>query len=725
MDPPPSQQEGVFWVHVALDVPLYNVFDYRWSRPIAVGQRVIVSFGRRKLMGVVVACPEQPTVDPSSIKSVERVIDDLPPLSAAWLKMTQFAADYYQQPLGEVILPVLPARLKSVAAYMGPKAGEGPVAKYLSKQAKLNKQNTTQKKKPLESIQRGNACTDIDQTTPLTSPAPLTPPTPPVTLNAEQQAAVAAITAHEGYQTSLLFGVTGSGKTEVYLAAAEQTLRKGRSVLFLVPEINLTPQFAASLQRRLAQVVSPSQMALMHSGLTDTQRQDAWVRAALADARIILGTRMAVFAPLSNIGLIVVDEEHDPSYKQQEGLRYSARDLAVWRGRQEQASVVLGSATPALETWHQAQRGQYQLLTLTQRARQTQMPVIDLIDTRRLTLQQGLSPQVIKAMTETLSKSEQVLVFLNRRGYAPVLHCASCGWVSQCQNCSVFAVLHRDSPNKLRLHCHHCGRQTPAPRACPECGDQDLQPMGRGTQRLEEHLSELFPSARIARIDADTTRRKGSAQALFDTVHAGLVDILVGTQMVSKGHDFARLGLVVVLNADGMLFSQDFRAPERLFAQLMQVAGRAGRHLGQGLVLLQTGYPEQAVYRALCQHDYPGFAKATLKERNQAQLPPFVYQALLTAQARELNDALGFLTHAQSQANTVMATHQLQEHVTMFDPIPLRVTRVAQLCRAQLLVESASRVALHQLLRVWLPVLGQRHAKGQLRWQIEVDPLEI
>lgn len=715
-----------FWLQVALDVPLDGVFDYRADVPVATGLRVIVPFGRRQLMGVVVGCPDQPALPPESIKSIERVIDDLPPLTPAWLDMARFAAEYYQRPLGEVMLPVMPARLRSVAAYTSVQSGDGPVAKQLAKQAKQAKQanQANQAKKANQAKQAQQKKTKahhLDVAVEVDDQHHK----PALQLNTQQKVAVDTITATTAYQTCLLFGVTGSGKTEVYLAAAARVLQSGRRVLFLVPEINLTPQFAASLQARLAPYVQADQIALMHSGLTDTQRQESWVRAAMGDARIVLGTRMAIFAPLSNLGLIVVDEEHDPSYKQQEGLRYSARDLAVWRGRQDQATVVLGSATPSLESWAQAQRGHYKRLNLTERAHQTLMPHVRLIDTRRADLKQGLTPQVVDAMTQTLAQQQQVLVFLNRRGYAPVLHCASCGWLSQCKNCSVFAVLHRDQPNKMRLHCHHCGQQTPVPKACPECGDQDLQAMGRGTQRLEEHLTELFPQARLARIDADSTRSKGSAQALFEQVHAGLVDILVGTQMVSKGHDFARLGLVVVLNADSMLFSQDFRAPERLFAQLMQVAGRAGRHQGQGQVLVQTGYPEQPIYKALCQHDYPGFAQSTLEERRVAQLPPYVYQALLTAQARELNTAIDFLQHSRNVAQTWLDTQSAPENITLFDPVPLRVTRVAQVCRAQLLVESPSRSALHQLLKAWLPALGTRHAKGQLRWQLEVDPLEI
>src|SRR5690606_8251667 len=421
-------------------------------------------------------------------------------------------------------------------------------------------------------------------------------------------------------------------------------------------------------------------------------------------ARMLLGTRMAIFAPLANLGLIVVDEEHDASYKQQDGLRYSARDLAVWRARDLGIPVVLGSATPSLESWHHAERGHYLRLSLPGRARASDLPAIRLIDTRRLVMRQGISPQLSDAIAQRLERGEQSLVFLNRRGYAPVLHCASCAWVSHCPRCTAFTVLHRIAGRGHRLHCHHCGYQASVPRACPECGDQDLQPMGRGTQRVEEHLAELFPEARISRIDADSTRRKGSAQTLFAAVHAGEVDILVGTQMVAKGHDFARLGLVGVLNADAALFAHDFRAPERLFAQLMQVAGRAGRHGGGGEVLIQTGYPEQPVYQALLRHDYAGFARHALEEREITGLPPFAYQALLTAEARELAQALAFLQQARDLATG--SDFPGASSLNLYDPVPLRVVRVANIERAQLLLESTSRPALQAFLTAWSSYLA-------------------
>jgi primosomal protein N' (replication factor Y) len=454
-------------------------------------------------------------------------------------------------------------------------------------------------------------------------------------------------------------------------------------------------------------------------------------------ARVLLGTRLSLFTPLPELGLIVVDEEHDPSYKQQEGLRYSARDLAIWRARDLGVPVVLGSATPSLESWHHAQAGRYRLLTLPQRAMAAEPPRIRLIDTRNLHLKQGLSPQLTKAVAQRLELGQQSLIFLNRRGYAPVLHCDACGWVSGCNRCSAYMVLHRDagrpgSPSRHELRCHHCGWQHRVPVACPDCGNQDLQPMGRGTQRLEEHLAELFPQARIARIDADSTRRKGSAQELFARMHAGDVDILVGTQMVAKGHDFQNLGFVGVLNADAMLFSHDFRAPERLFAQLMQVAGRAGRAGQGGEVFIQTGYPEQPLYQALVRHDYDGFARYALQERQSAGLPPFAFQALLTAEARELAQAQEFLARARAvterpdpASGIDLSQAADMSRITLYDPVPLRVVRVANVERAQLLAESDSRPALQAFLRAWFSALPTLASTARVRWNLEVDPLEI
>ncbi|OWT59302.1 primosomal protein N' [Candidimonas nitroreducens] len=682
-------------MRVALDVPLPGLFDYRSDCPVAVGTRVIVPFGRRRMVGVVVETPAVPALAEASIKAVEQVLDDLPPLPADWLALAGFAAQYYQRPLGEVMLPALPASLRKVSAYQGPRSAGGPVQR-------------------------------SDKRRPAAPHAVAAEPAPG--LNAQQAEAVHAITAIQGHRTVLLHGVTGSGKTEVYLHAAQPVLQRGGQVLFLVPEINLTPQLEQSLRSRLGWPDAPAALAVLHSGLAEGERLRAWLAAQRGQAQVLLGTRLSIFTPLPRLGLIIVDEEHDASYKQQDGLRYSARDLAVWLGRDRGIPVVLGSATPSLESWYHAERGHYLKLTLSQRARQVELPAIRLVDTRRLALQQGFSPQLLEALGARLERGEQSLIFLNRRGYAPVLSCASCGWVSQCPRCSAYTVLHRaagrmGAGHRQRLHCHHCGYQAPVPAACPDCGDQDLRPMGRGTQRVEEHLAEFFPQARIARIDADSTRRKGSAAQLFAQVHAGQVDILVGTQMVAKGHDFTNLGLVGVLNADAMLFAHDFRAPERLFAQLMQVAGRAGRHVRGGEVIVQTDYPEQAVYQALLRHDYTGFAQYSLAERESIGLPPYAYQALLTAEARELAVALEFLGRARTLLQELAA--ECGAALSLYDPIPLRVVRVANIERAQLLVESRHRPSLQASLARWMPRLPDAADGLRVRYQLEVDPLEI
>ncbi|MFA7624119.1 MAG: primosomal protein N' [Pusillimonas sp.] len=689
---PPEGQR--FWLGVALDVPLPGVFDYWSAVPAMVGQRVLVSFGRRQMIGMVAQVRSQPDLAVGQVKPVEQVLDDLPPMPEDWLRLTAFAARYYQRPLGEVMLPALPVPLRKVSAYTGKGARGGPVAR-----ADRRKAGTSEV-----------AVADV---------APV--------LNEEQRAAVDAIAAANGHETFLLHGVTGSGKTEVYLAAAAQVLAAGKQVLFMVPEINLTPQFEQTLRARLAQVANDDVLAVLHSGLADGQRLRAWLRVLRGQARVLLGTRLSIMTPMPEPGLIIVDEEHDTSYKQQDGLRYSARDLAVWRGRDAGVPVVLGSATPSLESWHNANKGQYTRLSLTRRARDVQLPKVRLVDTRRLAMDQGFSPQLLEAIGERLKRKEQVLVFLNRRGYSPVISCASCGWISNCPRCTAYTTLHRMQGRRTHNHlqCHHCGYHAPVPRRCPDCGDQDLKPMGRGTQRIEEHLAEWFPHARISRIDADTTRLKGSAEALFAQVHAGEVDILVGTQMVAKGHDFARLGLVGVLNADTMLFAQDFRAPERLFAQLMQVAGRAGRHTQGGEVIIQTDYPEQPVYQALSKHDYQGFARYSLDERETVGLPPFAYHALLTAEAREVQTALSFLTQAAALPEADPAGYPAASSVMRYDPVPLRVVRVANTERAQLLVESDSRPALQAFLSRWSSDVLALASQLRIRCHLEVDPLEI
>lgn len=553
------------------------------------------------------------------------------------------------------------------------------------------------------------------------STAAVRPPEP--ALHPEQRQAVDAIAAATGFAPFLLHGVTGSGKTEVYLHAIAATLARdpGAQVLMLVPEINLTPQ----LQARIAARFPAAPLAVLHSGMADQERTLHWLAAHRGEARIVLGTRMAVMASLPTLALIVVDEEHDTSYKQQEGLRYSARDLAVWRAKQLGIPVVLGSATPSMESWWRAEQGAYRKLVLRERAQaDAVLPTVRLVDLnherqRQRPLYEGLSAPLLQAIEARLARGEQSLLFLNRRGYAPVIACDSCGWLSGCPRCSAYLVLHR--PERC-LRCHHCGLEARIPHHCPDCGNVDIAPLGRGTQRIEEALAARFPQARIARIDADSTRRKGSAQAMFEEVHAGEVDILVGTQMIAKGHDFQRVTLVGIVHPDAAMFSHDFRAAEHLFASLMQVSGRAGRAGLAGEVLIQTRYPDAPALQALVRHDYDGFAATQLRERRQAGLPPFVHQVLVTAEHGQLQRALDFLHAARERADGMALAAEVQLH----DPVPMSMVRIANRERAQMLTESGSRVALQRFVGEWTQTFSEVGAtvKG-VRWQLEIDPLRI
>ena len=671
-------------LRIALDTPLNAVFDYCWplasdnaERP-QVGQLALVPFGAREVVGLIVAVADETDVPAEKLKAALAVRSQLAPLLPQWLALAGFAADYYQRPLGEVALPGLPKNLRVHTTVALDRA--------LKKLAKL------------------------------TTPHDATPSGMPA-LNPSQQAAADAIGGAEGFSPTLLYGVTGSGKTEVYLQACAQVLARepDGQILILVPEINLTPQLEGNIRARFPGVM----LATLHSSLSEGERMLHWLAAHEGRARIVLGTRLAILASLPQLKLIVIDEEHDPSYKQQEGLRYSARDLAVWRAWQLRIPIVLGSATPSLESWHHAQSGRYRKLELRERAVQNAvLPQVKLLDMERDKPQDGLTSQLVAALRQRLERGEQSLLFLNRRGYAPVICCESCGWISECTRCTAFMVLHRP---EHRLRCHHCSLELRIPRHCPTCGNVDLQPLGRGTQRVEEGLQALFPEARVLRIDADSTRRKGSAQEAFDTVHRGDVDILIGTQMVAKGHDFKKLTLVGILNPDTALFSQDYRASERLFAQLMQVAGRAGR-AGRteggsaSEVLIQTRYPQHPLYGAVVNHDYDRFASALLEEREQAALPPYLFQALLRAEARELATAIEFLTVARD-----LLAHP---NITVNDPIPMTMTRVHNVERAQLLVESPSRPQLQAFLKAWMAAL--RELKGsRVKWSLEVDPLDI
>ena len=706
---------------VALDAPILpertenDLFDYRWNGNAGAGQRAIVPFGARTVIGLIVEITEESTVPTERLRDALAVLDDIAPLPSEWFGLIRFAAGYYQRSFGEVALPALPSWFRSVERYRC----EGTSAAVCTSIARLRGR--------LDRIALPAAPIETDSDSGTVHG-----------LNAEQAHALARIQSAQEpesiFRPILLYGVTGSGKTEVYLRAIAATLEAGRQALVLVPEINLTPQLEALFRRRLPD----ARIASLHSGLPEGERALQWLRAHEGRADVLLGTRLAVLAPLPRLGLIVVDEEHDPSYKQHEGLRYSARDLAIVRARighgGRSVPIVLASATPALETWFKAERGRYEKLLLTARAvAAASRPVIRIIALAKERIEHGFTAALRGAIADRLARGEPTLVFHNRRGYAPVLACGACGWISDCGRCSVHAVFHQTDG---RLHCHHCGWQARVPRACPSCGNVDLAPLGRGTQRVEEALKRWFPEARIARIDRDSTRKKGSAATLLDAVHAGRLDILVGTQMLAKGHDFQDVTLVCVIDADSALYSHDFRAAERLFSNLIQVAGRAGRggdNSRRAEVLIQTRAPEHPLFAALVAHDFEGFAATQLSERRGAGLPPFSYQSVLRAEARKLDAAIAALVAARELGAAILlrdATDRADDRacdltatVTLFDPVPMVLMRIAGVERAQLVIESRSRRALQLFLKAWLE--QWRATRPRIRWHIEVDPLEI
>ncbi len=657
-------------IKVALDVPLAKLFDYALPAGVTVasGERVAVPFGNRAQIGVVVQADAASHISPERLKLISAVRDDAPALPAQWLQLMEFLSGYYQRPLGETIIAALPPRLRSI--------------------------------KPL----------------PRKALEPARPSSPrfvaPHSLTPSQADAAQRIAARLGsFAAILLHGVTGSGKTEVYLHVIAEVLRAGGQVIVLVPEISLTPQ----LEARFRDAFPEAQIALMHSALEDTARTRAWLGAARGEASIVLGTRLALLAPLPRLALIVVDEEHDTSFKQQEGLRYSARDAAVYRARLAGCPVVLGTATPSLESWHNFMAGRYERIALAERASPgAQLPAVRTVDLRRFPMEQGFTAEVLDHIGRRLARGEQSLVFINRRGYAPVLACEACGWCAGCVRCSAHLVLHAAD---RRLRCHHCGAEEPVPGACPTCGNVDLKPMGRGTQRVEETLAARFPGARIARIDRDSARRRGELAHKLEEIRGGGADILVGTQLLAKGHDFPALTFVAVLNADHALLSTDYRAAERLFAVLVQVAGRAGRREARGEVLVQTRYPGHPLYAALAAHDFAGFAEAQLAERRHAGFPPFVFEAALRAEAKSLATAMAFLKDCAARVEP-------PPEVRVFDPVPHVITRRSGYERAQLVMQSSSRPVLQQYLGVLSQSLFESPPR-HVRWHLDVDPIEF
>ncbi len=702
-------------VHTPAHSGLVDVLSYASEEMLPTGTLVRVPLGKRELMGVVwdgTHLDDVTTSKDASDKSTDKtelalrpiasVLGGLAPLNTHWCDLVRFAAHYYQRSVGEVALAALPNQLRELSAEQW--------TRRLTRKSKASDSHPS-----LEAL-----------------PVPASTP--------EQAQVLENIALHKG--PFLLFGNTGSGKTEVYLRAAQSQLAKDASaqILVMVPEINLTPQLESRFRERFAPQWGDDCVVAMHSNLTPAQRLKNWLAAHKGQARIVLGTRMAVFASMPHLQLIVVDEEHDPSYKQQEGARYSARDLAIYRGQLENAKVILGSATPSLESWHHSrpatdttQAGRYVRLHMPSRVGDGALPFVRRVDMNHQPKKTVFSSQLLDAMRERVTRGEQILVLLNRRGYAPVLHCPDCDWKSQCPHCSAFRVFHKLDRT---LRCHHCSFTQSVPRACPACGNADIQPLGRGTEQLEEHLGELLSDVRrtdgeplrISRIDADSTRLKGELERQLAEVHAGAVDVLVGTQMIAKGHDFRRVSLVAALNPDGALFSSDFRAPERLFSLLMQAAGRAGRdaqmqRISPCEMWVQTFHPQHPLFEALKQHDYPAFAAQQLGERQQAQLPPFSFQALVRAEAREQTAAQTFLNAMRDAGVGLAETLQID----IYPAVPMAMQRVANVERAQMLIECQSRKALQQFLSIWHPQVHALRAEHRqiIRWAIDVDPLAI
>ncbi len=726
-------------LRVALDTPLRRLFDYRpppGTDPALLlpGRRLEVPFGRRRLVGVLIETATHSDVPAAKLKAAHALLDSESPLDPVTFDLVRFAADYYHHPLGEALAAALPALLRTGRSLVASETrwrlapGTPPAAergRLGSRQrdllasldasasigaAELEAAGGSARAALRSLIERG--WVESFEVTPTDEPAPAATPAAGPALTPDQDVAVTEISAAlGGFTAFLLYGVTGSGKTEVYLRAIAAALARGEQALLLVPEIALTPQAVARFSARF-----PVPLAVLHSGLTDAERLERWRMARSGAAPIVLGTRSAIFVPLARPGIIVVDEEHDGSYKQQDGFRYSARDLALYRAQRHGIPVVLGSATPALETLNNALTGRYRLLRLPVRTGAAGVPRMVLIDTRLSEARHGIATPCVLAIERHLGAGGQVLLYLNRRGFAPALFCPGCGWAAPCAACDARMTVHMKSH---RLVCHHCGAQAPVPYACPRCATE-LKPVGQGTERIEDALDELFPGVPAVRIDRDTVHGRGDIEAALQRVQGGEARILVGTQMLTKGHDFPDVTLVVVLNADQGLFGTDFRASERLAQSIVQVAGRAGRASRPGEVLIQTACASHPLLRRLLEGGYESFATAALEERAHTHWPPFSHLAVLRAEAAERALALSFLTAARDLSPGLES-----RRVEFLGPAVATMERRAGRFRAQLVLEARARSALKGLLKEWLPLVEALPAARRVRWSIDVDPIEV
>ncbi|HEZ0474904.1 TPA: primosomal protein N' [Neisseria meningitidis] len=728
----------MFYHRIAVNVPLSDgLLTYSYSEPLPPGTRVLVPFRNKTVVGIVWETDISPDMDTARILSVQTAFSDEPPLPQSWRDLLAFTSRYYHYPTGQAVFAALPQGLKETRAVEMPqpplfyalneagRAQTPPPARFNKKAALWDallsgemtmaalKQVNAQAAKLIEDWAEQGWIEMTEAAKPVLRPYHGQASHSEFVLNADQRQASDAIqTALGRFRPFLLYGITGSGKTEVYFDAMAKVLAQGRQVLFLLPEINLTPQLLKRVKNRFADVPT----AVLHSQMAAGKRTQDYLRAMLGQAKLVIGTRLAVFTPMDDVGLIVVDEEHDGSFKQDNELRYHARDLAVWRAKQGGCPIILGSATPSLESWHKAQSGAYRLLQLTERAHTAaQLPQVDILNVGRLKLDNGFSPQALQLLKQNFEAGGMSLVYLNRRGFAPALFCGDCGYTFGCPNCSAKMVLHQRA---RQLRCHHCDHREPIPFKCPDCGNQDLTAVGHGTQRVEETLRAFLPKAAVVRVDRDSTAHKNDWADLYRRIADNEIDILVGTQMLAKGHDFARLNLVIVLNADGSLYSADFRAPERLFAELMQVSGRAGRADKPGKVLIQTQLPEHPVFAAVKAQDYAVFAENELNERQMFAMPPFGFQTAVRADAPRVADAMEFLNAAKETLAPL-----LPESVSQFGAAPMLMVRLAERERAQIFLESVSRQDLHRAVSLWVQVL-QQNRDSKIRWSVDVDPQE-
>jgi len=723
-------------LRIAVPSPLYRSFDYLLpeatdAHTLQAGVRVRIPFGRRTVIGILLAVIDESPVATHKLKRAQAILDTEPVLNPDVLAMVQWASDYYHHPIGDALSAALPVLLRqgeppessATPGWRLTAAGRATDASTLARAARQQAVMTALHAHP-QGLARNvleapaNVLRSLEEkgwieTFSLESATDNGVATPSAhILNPAQQQAVDAILARYGqFVPFLLEGVTGSGKTEVYLTLVETALAQQQQALVLVPEIGLTPQLIDRFRQRFA-----VPLAVLHSGLSDRERLNAWQLARSGTAPVIIGTRSAIFTPLLHPGLIVVDEEHDASLKQQDGFRYSARDLAIWRARRLDIPVVLGTATPSLESLLNVEQGRYQRLDLPERTGVARPPTFKLIDVREQRLDDGLSADLLQHMHTHLDAGGQVLLFLNRRGFAPTLMCYGCDWVAECRRCDARLTWHQ---HDNRLHCHHCGSQRPVDKVCPSCQGTDLHPVGQGTERVEQALAEHFPDIDHIRIDRDTTRRKGELDRLLEQATSGASRLLLGTQMLAKGHHFPIVTLVGILDADHGLFSTDFRASERMAQLIVQVAGRAGRHERPGEVLIQTCHPEHPLLQLLITEGYPAFARAALAERRSAQMPPITSLALLRAEAASADTAMSFLASVQQRIHASGLPG-----VEVWGPVPATMERRAGRFRAQLLLQSQQRGALQRLLSTLVRQLEQSKEARQVRWSVDVDPVD-